>query len=66
LTRVEAEHGFGVRIEGPAPLEPIADLPGVAEFYSLFRRIEGDDFPSVVLADGGRVTWDWKYDGFPE
>lgn len=25
-TRVEAEHGFGVRIEGPAPLEPIAEL----------------------------------------
>ncbi|MGB2568424.1 hypothetical protein ACPFP2_08240 [Micromonospora citrea] len=44
LTRVESEHGFGVRIEGPAPLEPIADLPGVAEVYSLFRRIEGDDF----------------------
>ncbi|MEU9507615.1 hypothetical protein AB0D32_15195 [Micromonospora sp. NPDC048170] len=44
LTRVEAEHGFGVRIEGPAPLEPIADLPGVAEVYSLFRHIEGDDF----------------------
>jgi len=44
LTRVEAEHGFGVRIEGPAPLEPIAELPGVAEVYSLFRRIEGDDF----------------------
>lgn len=44
LTRVEAEHGFGVRIEGPAPLEPIADLPGVAEVFSLFRCIEGDDF----------------------
>ncbi|MFG3701359.1 hypothetical protein ACGF5C_26130 [Micromonospora sp. NPDC047620] len=23
-------------------------------------------FPSVVLADGGRVTWDWEYDDFPE
>ncbi|MER7331170.1 MULTISPECIES: hypothetical protein [unclassified Micromonospora] len=44
LTRVEAEHDFGVLIEGPAPLEPIAGLPGVAEVYSLFRRIEGDNF----------------------
>ncbi|TDB74005.1 hypothetical protein [Micromonospora sp. KC721] len=44
LTRVEAEHGFGVRVEGPAPLEPIPDLPGVAEVYSLFRRLEGDNF----------------------
>ncbi|MGC4811627.1 hypothetical protein ACLQ29_13980 [Micromonospora sp. DT228] len=44
LTRVEAEHGFGVRIEGAAPLEPIADLPGVAEVYALFQRLEGDNF----------------------
>lgn len=54
LTRVEAEHGFGVRIEGPAPLEPVADLPGVAEVYSLFQCLEGDDFrfhaPKQILS----------------
>ncbi|MBQ0895493.1 hypothetical protein KBX37_20715 [Micromonospora sp. U56] len=44
LTRLEAEHGFGVVIEGPAPLEPLPDLPGVAEVYRLFGRVEGDNF----------------------
>ncbi|PZF94781.1 hypothetical protein [Micromonospora deserti] len=44
LRRVEAEHGFGVVIGEPAPLEPIPDLPGVAETYSLFDRVEGDNF----------------------
>ncbi|MCM0675853.1 hypothetical protein NCC78_14315 [Micromonospora phytophila] len=44
LRRLEAERGFGVVIEEPAPLEPLADLPGVAEVYSLFRLVRGDNF----------------------
>ncbi|MEV4496647.1 hypothetical protein AB0J84_13185 [Micromonospora arborensis] len=44
LTRLEAEHGFGVVIEGPTPLEPLPDLPGVAEVYGLVGRVEGDNF----------------------
>ncbi|TDB75925.1 hypothetical protein [Micromonospora sp. KC723] len=44
LGELAAEHDSGVVIEGPAPLEPIPDLPGVAEVYSLFGRIEGDNF----------------------
>ncbi|MEU2665232.1 hypothetical protein [Micromonospora sp. NPDC007220] len=44
LRRLEAEHGFGVVIGEPSPLEPIPDLPGVAEVYGLFGRLAGDNF----------------------
>ncbi|MEU7997009.1 hypothetical protein AB0B83_16945 [Micromonospora sp. NPDC049060] len=44
LRRLEAEHGFGVVIGEPTPLEPIPDLPGVAEVYGLFGRLAGDNF----------------------
>ncbi|MEV0807437.1 hypothetical protein [Micromonospora sp. NPDC050200] len=44
LRQLEAERGFGVVIGEPAPLEPLPELPGVAEVYSLFGRLEGDNF----------------------
>ncbi|MEU5937888.1 hypothetical protein ABZ807_01660 [Micromonospora sp. NPDC047548] len=44
LRRLEAERGFGVVIGEPAPLEPLTELPGVAEVYGLFGRLEGDSF----------------------
>ncbi|WP_433387900.1 hypothetical protein [Micromonospora sp. KLBMP9576] len=44
LRRLEAERGFGVVIGEPVPLEPIPDLPGVAEVYGLFDRLAGDNF----------------------
>ncbi|MEU6074476.1 hypothetical protein [Micromonospora sp. NPDC047074] len=54
LRRLEAERGFGVVIGEPTPLEPIPDLPGLAEVYSLFGRLAGDNFrfdpPEAILS----------------
>ncbi|SCG56085.1 hypothetical protein [Micromonospora coxensis] len=44
LRRVAAEQGLDVVVGDPAPLEPVPDLPGVAEVYRLFDRLEGDNF----------------------
>ncbi|SCL64090.1 hypothetical protein GA0070606_3906 [Micromonospora citrea] len=44
LRRLEAERGLGVVIGEPTPLEPIPDLPGVAEVYGLFGHVAGDNF----------------------
>ncbi|SEG68758.1 hypothetical protein SAMN04489712_10917 [Thermomonospora echinospora] len=45
LRRVEAEHGFGVIIEGPRELERVPELPeGVTEVFGLFSRLGGDYF----------------------
>jgi hypothetical protein len=59
LRRVEAEHGFGVIIEGPGELEHIPELPeGVTEVFGLFSRLGGDYFrfaqPEAV---GSRRAW---------
>ncbi|MEV1331282.1 hypothetical protein AB0J20_17100 [Micromonospora costi] len=48
LRRLDAEQGFGVVIGDPVPLEPLPDLPGVAETYRLFDRLEGDNFRFVA------------------
>ncbi|MEV0721579.1 hypothetical protein AB0I37_02215 [Micromonospora purpureochromogenes] len=54
LRRLEAEQSFGVVIGEPAPLEPLPALPGVAEVYGLFGRLEGDNFrftpPEEILS----------------
>ncbi|MFC4019695.1 hypothetical protein ACFOW4_17360 [Micromonospora sp. GCM10011542] len=44
LRRLADEDGSGVVIGPPEPLEPLPDLPGVAEVYSLFDRLEGNNF----------------------
>ena len=44
LRRVAADGGLAVVVGDPTPLEPVPDLPGVAEVYSLFGRLEGDNF----------------------
>ncbi|MBC6456546.1 hypothetical protein [Actinomadura sp. HBU206391] len=45
IRRVEAEHHFGVTIEGPRELVPIPELPeGVTDVFGLFYRLGGDFF----------------------
>ena len=45
LRRTEAEHGFGVAIEGPNELEAVPELPaGVTEVFRLFSFLAGDYF----------------------
>lgn len=45
ITRVEAEHGFGVIIEGTTNPEPVPELPqGVTEVFGLFSRLGAGHF----------------------
>ncbi|MEU1466558.1 hypothetical protein ABZ467_39535 [Streptomyces sp. NPDC005727] len=45
ITQVEAEHGFGVIIEGARNPEPVPELPqGVTEVFGLFSRLGADYF----------------------
>ncbi|MFJ5561688.1 hypothetical protein ACIQCD_30800 [Streptomyces sp. NPDC093250] len=45
IGQVEAEHGFGVIIEGTTNPEPVAELPqGVTEVFGLFSRLGANHF----------------------
>ncbi|PZH18088.1 hypothetical protein C1I97_04145 [Streptomyces sp. NTH33] len=59
IRRVEAEHGFGVIIEGARNPEPVPELPqGVTEVFGLFSRLGADHFRFFQLDEiQGPATW---------